>query len=117
MTVKEKKKAQELANFILNNITLAEIMSILARRSTEIANQIVREKLPAEKYRAIIVSEDSSFGKKVKMDTKSKDGWLTRLFKKIGLMKDPPPAPKQKKPVNRKGFTGKKRKGIVGGKK
>ena len=113
MTRKEKNKAQELANFILNNITMAEIMSILAKRSTEIAEQIVQQKLPAEDYRTIIVSDDTSFKNKVKV---SEESWWTKLLKKLRPSKGPlppPPPSTQKKRV----LTGRKRKGVGSPKK
>ena len=95
MKRKEKKKAEELANYILNNMTMAEIMSVLAKRSTEIAEKIVQENLSAEDYRTIIVSEDASFEKKVEVRA---EGWWTRLLKKVGLIKEPPPPVKPEPP-------------------
>ena len=53
-TWNKKKKIEEIANYIINNITMAEVTHILIERATETATEIVENDLPAEEYRAII---------------------------------------------------------------
>ena len=46
----QKKKTQEIANFIVNNITLAEVTTIVIERSTEYAELIVKHNLDPNNF-------------------------------------------------------------------
>jgi hypothetical protein len=46
----QKKKIQEIANFIVNNITLAEVTTIVIERSTEYAELIVKHNLDPNNF-------------------------------------------------------------------
>ena len=41
----QKKRIKEIANFIVNNITLAEVSTIIIDRSMEVAEYIVKNNL------------------------------------------------------------------------
>ncbi len=51
----KKKKAREIANFIVNNITLAEVSTIVIERSMEIAEYIVDHNLDPNDLNSIVV--------------------------------------------------------------
>ena len=50
MTRAQRKKVQEIANFIVNNITLAEITTIAVKQSQEYAEYIVKYNLDPKNF-------------------------------------------------------------------
>ena len=111
MRARDKKKVGKIANYILNNITMAEILTVLAQKSTEIAKKIVTNKLDVEDYKQIILSDKNEFKREVEIQKDKKEGWLSKLAKKLGLKKDPLPVPKKpaSKDKRTSSFTGKKK--------
>ena len=51
----KKKKATEIANFIVNNITLAEVSTIVIERSMEVAEYIVDHNLDPSDMNSIVL--------------------------------------------------------------
>jgi hypothetical protein len=69
MTRKQRKEAAKVANYIINNITMSEIIHLVAQRANESAEKIVRENLNASEYKEIMLKKEKkekSFFTKVK---------------------------------------------------
>lgn len=79
MNRKQQKQTSEIANYILNNITISETLHILAKKSQEIAEQIVKEDLKEEEYKNLILEINKE--KKVGIADKL-SFWVRSLFQK-----------------------------------
>tara|TARA_Y100000588_G_scaffold376067_1_gene453292 strand:- start:1193 stop:1552 length:360 start_codon:yes stop_codon:yes gene_type:complete len=103
-TWNKKKKIEEIANYIINNITMAEVTHILIEKATETATEIVDNDLPAEEYRAIIFYKNKRKKKSSKLIKDIKDGvnsfWTTVKNAVVPEKKNP-----LDKIIKRDGFT------------
>lgn len=85
-------------------MTMAEILDVLAKKSTDTANEIVLKKLPVTEYKKLLAAKDiESFESKIKTETGKKKGILTKmkdlfikLLKGLKIIKNPPPPPPPK---------------------
>lgn len=118
MTRKQRIEASKIANYILNNMTMAEILDILAKKSADIANEIVLKKLPVQEYKKLLILKKAkkakkvkSFKKEIKVNTEAEKGALTKVkdfF--VKLFKDDPPPPEPEKNSKRSGWSTKAKK-------
>ena len=51
----QKKRIKEIANFIVNNITLAEVSTIIIDRSMEVAEYIVKNNLDPKEFQSVVL--------------------------------------------------------------
>ena len=90
----DKKKVEQIANFIVNNITMAEVTAMIVERATESAEFIVENELAPDNFNSAVSRK--------KLHTKIKDfkkeaveekkqGWLDNIINKI--KPDTPDAP------------------------
>lgn len=103
-----EKKIKQIANFIVNNITLAEVSSMVIERATETAEFIVNNELDPNNFNSPVARKKLS--KKIKIfkgktEEIKKESWLNNMINKIGLGKKE----EQKEDPAHKGFTTKKK--------
>lgn len=99
-------------------MTMAEILDILAKKSADIANEIVLKKLPVQEYKKLLILKKAkkakkvkSFKKEIKVNTEAEKGALTKVkdfF--VKLFKDDPPPPEPEKNSKRSGWSTKAKK-------
>ena len=73
MTRKQKKEVAKVANYIINNITMSEIIHLVAQKANETAEKIVRDNLNASEYKEVMLKKEKS--KEKSFFTKIKD-WI-----------------------------------------
>jgi hypothetical protein len=104
-----EKKVEQIANFIVNNITLAEVSSMMIERATETAEFIVNNELDPNNFSSPVARK--KLAKKIKIfkgkvEEAKKESWLNNVINKIGLGK----RKEEKEEPPHKGFTTKKNK-------
>ncbi len=98
----DKKKVEQIANFIVNNITMAEVTAMIIERATETAEFIVENEIAPENFnspvsRKKLHTKIKDFKKEInKAEEKS---WYNNIINKI--------IPEKEDPAH-KGFTTKK---------
>ncbi len=102
-----EKKVKQITNFIINNITLAEVSALVIEKATETAEFIVKNNLEPNNFESP-VARKKLHGKiknfKQEVQKEEEEGWFNNLINKIGLG--------DKKPENKShsGFTTKTKK-------
>ena len=99
----DKKKVEQIANFIVNNITMSEVTAMIIERATETAEFIVQNEIAPENFnspvsRKKLHAKIKNFKKEIK-EAESKS-WYSHIIKKI--------IPEEDESKSHKGFTTKK---------
>ena len=99
----DKKKVEQIANFIVNNITMSEVTAMIIERGTETAEFIVQNEIAPENFnspvsRKKLHTKIKDFKKEIK-ETESKS-WYNHIINKI--------IPEEDESKSHKGFTTKK---------
>ena len=97
-----KKKVEQIANFIVNNITLAEVSVMVVERATETAEFIVKNNLNPNNFNSPVARK--KLKEKIKLyrnkaEEEEEKSWVNNIMNLVGLDK------KEKKEINHKGFT------------
>jgi hypothetical protein len=87
----QKKKVEQITNFIVNNITLAEVSSLVVERASETAEFIVKNELDPKDFNSAIARK--KLYKKIvikdgKVQIKEEKSWYDNLLNKIGIRKE-----------------------------
>lgn len=102
-----EKKVKQITNFIINNITLAEVSALVIERATETAEFIVKNNLDPNNFESV-VARKKLHGKiknfKEEIQKEEEEGWFNNLINKIGL------GDKKAKGKSHSGFTTKTKK-------
>ena len=88
----QKKKVEQIANFIVNNITLAEISAMVIEKATETAEFIVQNELDPKDFDSPVARK--KLNKKIsiekgKIKLEEEESWYNNILNKIGLGKKP----------------------------
>tara|TARA_Y100000310_G_scaffold345046_1_gene461374 strand:- start:4292 stop:4621 length:330 start_codon:yes stop_codon:yes gene_type:complete len=97
----DKKKVEQIANFIVNNITFAEVSVMIVERATETAEFIVKNDLEPSNFNSPVSRKKLKEKIKIhknKIEEKEEEGWLNNIINLFG------PKKKKKEPEHR-GFT------------
>ncbi len=83
-----KKKVDQIANFIVNNITYAEVTSMMVERAKEIAEFIVENELDPNDFDSSVARK--KLHKKItiergKVKVKEEESWYNNILNKVGL--------------------------------
>jgi hypothetical protein len=107
MNKAKEKKIKQITNFIINNITLAEVSALVIERATETAEFIVKNNLDPNNFESV-VARKKLHGKiknfKEEIQKEEEEGWFNNLINKIGL------GDKKAKGKSHSGFTTKTKK-------
>ncbi len=101
----DKKKVEQIANFIVNNITMAEVTAMIIERATETAEFIVENEIAPDNFnspvsRKKLHTKITNFKKEAAQ--KKEDSWYHNIINKIV------PSKKEEELKEHKGFTTKK---------
>ncbi len=124
MDKKAEKDASNLANFILNNMSVAEALHILAKKSQEVAEEMIKNNINHSEYKNNLLKDKEtktpiSLFNKIslwfnnvtnKKDTKENDSEKTLNENTEATPKDIPKQTSKKTIPTRTGFSTKKKK-------
>ena len=105
----KSKKIKQIANFIVNNITLAEVSSMVIERATETAKFIVDNKLDPKNFNSPVSRKKLSkkiLIQRAKVKKEKEESWLQNAINKLGFTKD---KVEEKEDQEHRGFTTKKK--------
>ena len=89
-----KKKVDQIANFIVNNITYAEVASIVVDKAKELAEFIVQNELDPKDFESSVARK--KLHKKIsiqegKVKVEEKEAWYNNILNKIGFKDEEEP--------------------------
>ena len=89
-----KKKIDQIANFIVNNITYAEVASIVVDKAKELAEFIVQNELDPKDFESSVARK--KLHKKIsiqegKVKVEEKEAWYNNILNKIGFKDEEEP--------------------------
>ena len=87
----KKKKVEEIANFIINNITLAETTTMVMEKALESANYIVENNLDPNDFKSPIARKKLAEKVRIhkgRVQLVEEEKWYDNILFKLGIKKN-----------------------------